>query len=559
MKLNKSSIMAFAIIIVVLGIISRIVDSTVSGNELRVRNIGIGKRNNLESTFISENDERSAKRYNEELELELEAFKVASELSTSFIKKIPQQFKDFYRKSDGTAENMYKNCIYGFLLLTKNGKVSPILYVRTLVYKLGNRYYFDLGEIQDEKKRENAKLVKLQVGQAIHLFCMKGSSLFYSRDETKPLDRKIKKELARLEEQEQEEEQELGQEHQERLDDNTKERPEMVEIMLYLTELLDSEILSVEIDKAMMNGRRKEIKDIWKIGKEKRLDQEKINEYKNMVKLIRIPLPESRLRDRYGQIHHPDSENKLGVPTRIQKESDKIKSKLNQIKRDENILMGAGNERFVDYERRKYLEAALKRNQKLSFEKNQQIISERRNEDKQNEESRLKCECEEEECECRIVDLYGEVLGKPVSIKLEEKLFNDHQILGKKNKNRKNEIKHFKGLITGAGEEYRKYKGNNEYQDNSTSSNLRRKLHVPNSYIEIPLRGLSKLQLLTLEQLSGIDINTRSSTQFLPRIKEINHEKNIKVSESVPINEDDKNSSIKKPKSILHNRNRNYV
>ncbi|XP_664955.1 hypothetical protein [Cryptosporidium hominis TU502] len=333
----------------------------------------------------------------------------------------------------------------------------------------------------------------------------------------------------------------------------------MVEIMLYWTELLDSEILSVEIDKAMMNGRRKEIKDIWKIGKEKRLDQEKINEYKNMVKLIRIPLPESRLRDRYGQIHHPDSENKLGVPTRIQKESDKIKSKLNQIKRDENILMGAGNERFVDYERRKYLEAALKRNQKLSFEKNQQIISERRNEDKQNEESRLKCECEEEECECRIVDLYGEVLGKPVSIKLEEKLFNDHQILGKKNKNRKNEIKHFKGLITGAGEEYRKYKGNNEYQDNSTSSNLRRKLHVPNSYIEIPLRGLSKLQLLTLEQLSGIDINTRSSTQFLPRIKEINHEKNIKVSESVPINEDDKNSSIKKPKSILHNRNRNYV
>ncbi|KAK9172657.1 Uncharacterized protein cmbei_5002730 [Cryptosporidium meleagridis] len=555
MKLKKSLIVTFAIIIVVLGIISRIIDSTVSGNELRVRSIGVEEQENLESTLTNESDEGSAERYDEELELELKAFKVASELSTSFIKKIPQQFKDFYRKSDGTAESMYKNCIYGFLMLTKSGKVSPILYVKTLVYKLGNRYYFDLGEIEDEKERENAKIVKLKVGQAIHLFCMKGSSLFYSRDETKPLDRKIRKELARLEEQEQEQEQE----QQEGLENNIKERPEMVEIMFYLTELLDSEILSVEIDKAMADGRRKEIKDIWKIGKERRLDQEKINEYKNMVRLIRIPLPESRLRDRYGQIHHPDSENMLGVPRRIQKESDKIKSRLIQIKRNENILMGVGNERFVDYERRKYLEAALKRNQKDSFEKNQQIISDRRNEHKQNKESRLKCECEEEECECRIVDLYGEVLGKPVSIKLEEELFNDHQIFGNKNKNRKNEIKYFKGLITGAGEENRKCKGKNEYQDNSTGFFLRRKLHVPNSYVEIPLRGLSKLQLLTLEQLSGIDINTRSSTQFLPRIKEINHEKNIKVSESVPVNEDDKNSSIKKPKSILHNRNRNYV
>ncbi|KAH8582909.1 uncharacterized protein ELE39_002254 [Cryptosporidium sp. chipmunk genotype I] len=562
MRLKKGLILTFAISIVVLGITFKLIDSTDFENKLKRESIRTEEPSNLKSFLIRENDEIKIKNDTEELELELEAFKVASELSTSFIRKVPQQFKEVYRKSDGTAESMYKNCIYGFLILTKNGKVSPILYVRTLVYKLGNNYYFDLGEIEDEKKRENAQLIKLHVGEAIHLFCMKASTLFYSRDETRPLDRKIKRELVRLEQQEPKLELEpepVQEQHEEKLNGNIKERPEIMEIMLYLTELLDSEISSVEMDKAIMNRKRKEIKSIWEIGAERKLDREKIKEYKNMVRLIRVPLPESRLRDRYGKIHHPDSENKLRVPTRVQKESDKIKSKLNQIKRDEKILMG-GSERFVDFERKKFLEAALKRNQKLSFEKNKQIISDMRNEDNQNQEARLKCECDQEDdCECRIVDLYGEVLGKPVSIKLEEDLFNDHQIFRNKDKNRKVEVNYFKGLIYGRGEKGIKSKGEYNCQDKSNGISLRRKLNVPNSYVEIPLTGLSKLQLLTLEQLSGIDINARSSTQFLPRIKEINHEKNTKVSESVPINEDDKGSAMKKPKGILHNRNRNHV
>lgn len=482
-----------------------------------------------------------------ELELELEAFKVASELSTSFVRKIPEQFKQIYKKSNGTAESMYKNCIYGFLILTRNGTVSPILYIKTLVYKLGDKYYFNLGEIKDKNERENAKLIKLQVGQALHLFCMKASSLYYSRDETKPLNIKIKKEMAKLE----------GVESFEEIYNNSEEEQDIAEIMIYLNELLNNEILTVEVDDNI-NKKKKGIKSIFEIEMERRMDRERIKEYENMVRLVRVPLPESRLRDRYGQIHHPDSENKLGVSARIQKESDKIKSKLDKIRKDEKIIMGQ-NERFVDFERRKFLEAALKRNQVLSFEKNRKMISEGKENNIQIDESRLKCECDQEDdCDCRIVNLYGEVLGKPVSIKLEEDLFNHHQIFRKKNKSRKAEIKYLKGLIydnynSKNGQYLEKEDGQGNFKMNS-----RKKLRTPNNYVEFPLTGLSRLQLLTLEQLTGIDINTRSSTECLPRIKEINHEKKAKVSESVPVNEDNKNSELKKPKGILSNRNRNY-
>ncbi|OII75438.1 uncharacterized protein cubi_01959 [Cryptosporidium ubiquitum] len=554
MKLKKSLFMTFAINTVILGLF-KLAYSTDYENLVRrkinkTEEPGILRENDL----LRRGGDGKKVRKDVELELELEAFKVASELSTSFVRKVPEQFKEIYRKSDGRAESMYKNCIYSFLLLTKKGTVSPVLYVRTLVYRLGNNYYFNLGEINDKNERENAELIRLKVGQALHLFCMKASSLYYSKDETRPLNRKIKKEMAKLEETESFEDISSYND-----DDNNEERAEIREIMFYLTELLNNDVLNVEIDDNMFK-KKKGIKSIFEIGTERRMDRERIKEYENMVRLVRVPLPESRLRDRYGQIHHPDAENKLGVSARVQRESDKIKSKLDQIRRDEKIIMG-GHERFVDFERRKFLEAALKRNQVLSFEKNRKMISEREDKNDQSREARLKCECDnEDDCECRIVDLYGKVLGKPVSLKLEEDLFNDHQIFRKKNKNRKAEVKYFKGLI------YENYnsKGNQYDLENQNSQgefgiSRRKNLYVPNSYVEIPLTGLSKLQLLTLEQLSGIDINARSSTECLPRIKEINHEKNIKVSESVPINEDSKSSTLKKSKSILSNRNRNYV
>lgn len=486
-----------------------------------------------------------------ELAAELEAFRAASELSTSFVRRIPSQFEKVYRKSGGTAESMYKNCIHGFLKLVRNKRTSPVLYVRTLVYRLRDTYYLDLGEIKDPEEREKAQVTELQVVHAIHLFCIKASSLAYSREAARPLDREIRRELTKWRDRE-----------EEKACDADKssggaaagtEGSEIHEIMLYLRELLSSEVLSVEMD------RRDGAKSIREIEAERRRDKKRIERYERMVREIRVPLPESRLRDRYGQVHHPDAENKLGVSARVQKESDSIRSRLDEIRRRKAVL--EGGERLVDLERRKFLEAALKRNQVLGFEKSRREISERQRENGRDQEARLRCECDQDEdCECRLVDLYGEALGRPVSLKLEEELLSEHRIFRNREQQRQAEVKYFRGLVArdlGPGKGGSRTMCRPEGVQEDSMPGVGRKIRIPScQLIELPISGLSRLQLMTLEQLSGIDINSRILTQHLPRIKEISHEKNAKVSESVPVNEE-KKSALKKSKSVLSSGNIN--
>ncbi|KAJ1604562.1 hypothetical protein OJ253_3609 [Cryptosporidium canis] len=472
------------------------------------------------------------------LEAELEAFRVTSDLSTSFVRRIPKQFEQAYVRSDGTARGMYRNCMHGFLMLIRGRELSPVLYVRTLVYRLGKSYYFDLGEIRDKESRGKAKATKLHVGQAIHLFCIRASGLVYTRDAARSLEREIRAGL----------QQRQGAEAESGSQSRGNASPEVEEAVGYLEELLRSEILSVEIEGMLGRGGGRGVPDI---DAERRRDRRRIREYEQMVWRIGIPLPESRLRDRYGQVHHQEAENKLGVSQKAQRESDRIKSRLEEIRREEKILSGTG-ERFVDVERRKFLEAALKRNQLLSFERSRRECSERLDVSREQQDARLRCECgSDDDCECRLVDVYGEIMGRPVSIKLEEDLLNDYQIFKSKEKLRKAEVKYFKGLLHGGQEP-----DNTVPEDDS--SGARRRLSLPSSFVEIPLSGLSRLQLMTLEQLSGIDINSRILAKDLPRIREISHEKNTKVSESVPVNEESRDSEIRKPKSILSSRNKNY-
>ncbi|KAJ1606431.1 hypothetical protein OIY81_3213 [Cryptosporidium canis] len=464
--------------------------------------------------------------------------RVASDLSTSFVRRIPKQFEQVYVRSDGTAQSMYRNCMRGFLKLIRGREHSPVLYVRTLVYRLGESYYFDLGEIRDRESRRRAKATKLQVGQAIHLFCIRASGLVYTRDAARSVEREIRAGL----------QQRQGTEAESSSQSRDGASPEVEEAVGYLEELLRSEILSVEIEGMLGRGGGGDFSDI---EAERRRDRRRIREYERMVWRIGIPLPESRLRDRYGQIHHRDAENKLGVSQKAQKESDRIKSRLEEIRREEKTLSGAG-ERFVDVERRKFLEAALKRSQQLSFERSRRESSERLGASREQQDARLRCECgSDDDCECRLVDVYGEIMGKPVSIKLEEDLLNDHQIFKSREKLRRAEVKYFKGLLHGGQRP-------DKTVPEDDSSGARRRLGLPSSFVEIPLSGLSRLQLMTLEQLSGIDINSRILAKSPPRIREISHEKNTKVSESVPVNEESRDSDIRKPKSILSSRNRNY-
>ncbi|KAF7458995.1 hypothetical protein HWI79_506 [Cryptosporidium felis] len=501
---------------------------------------GLGKKNGGEkgagSKLGPRDDGRAeGKRFEGNLRLELEAFRVASRLSTSFLKSIPRDFEKVYMESNGSAEGMYMSCVEGFLSLSRKGGNSPLIYVRTLVFKLENKYFMDLDEV-GQPEREKVEVARISAGEAIHLFCLKATSLLYSKEETERLGERITRELRSLELEEDDEE-----------DGEEGGRKVMSEAALYLLELLDMEMLSVDIDRAL-ERRRGGLGGKRELEMERRRDEKRIESYRDWVKMVRIPLPESRLRDRLGRVHHPKAENKLGVPEHIQLKSDELRERLEKLGAEEAQLMG-GAQRYVDFERRKYLEAAAKRNSLLSFKKSGEKEAPGRGEETRQEEERsLKCSCAaEEECSCKLINFYGQALGKPVSLKLEGDLFNTHGLFSRA-ANRMVELKHLKELVSG-----RRETGSSSGEGGGAHRGKR--LHVPGHEIIIPLSSLSKLQLMTLEQLSGIEVDSRSQSSFLPKIKEINHEKSSKISESVPVEEEAKTSSLKKKKSSY---NTNY-
>ncbi|KAH8742085.1 hypothetical protein FG386_003412 [Cryptosporidium ryanae] len=427
----------------------------------------------------------------EKKDLELEAFYVESKLSTSFIRRIPNKFYKIYNISDGTANGMYANCIHAFLVLHRLGKLNSELHVRTLVYKHKSRYLTYLDQL-DKDMQNDAKIVKIKISEALHFFCLNSTKLFFRR-KGKKLAIELKEEMNKL--------RENGYNEDSRLFKDAMKRNMG---LFYLLTLLNSDIYGKELYDNISTKRSKE-----EIYRDNVIDRKMILEFYKKTKTLRMPIPETRLRNSKGEIS-VGSKNKLGLPDYIQSKSDELQKKLDKLNKEKVVLYGA--ERKVDIDRKKYIEAALKRNSKLEhFEDDEENNNYKEN-------KMVRCNCKDiEECSCSLIDLYGNTLTEPVSLKLEEKLFNMHGVIKKRKLDLVNEVNYYKSLV---------------FDENKK----RRRLYAPTFEITLPLSSLSKLQVMSLEQLSGVDYNQyEKELKRLPPIKEVPRTGKISITESVPI------------------------
>ncbi|KAK6588873.1 hypothetical protein RS030_2338 [Cryptosporidium xiaoi] len=459
--------------------------------------IYLGTTSSLEEKTILENEILDEKR-----DLELEAFYVESKLSTSLIKRIPKKFYEIYDLSDGTVKGMYTNCMHAFLVLQKLGNLNSGLHVRTLVYKYKSRYLTYLDSL-DEDKKMDAKIVKLKIGEAVHFFCLNSTKLFFKRKECNKLAIELKEGMKQI--------RKGGYNENSELFKNLRKRNKG---LFYLLTLLNIDIDGKELDDNISESRSK-----YDIQMDDIMDRKMILEFYKKTKTVRTPIPETRLRNSKGVINII-SKNKLGLPEYIQHESDKLQQKINKENRERMILNS--EERKVDMDRKKYLEAALKRHSKLDEFKNEEERG------TVTEDKMVRCDCKDiDECFCSLVDLYGNILTEPVSLKLEEKLFNSHGVINKRKVDLESEVKYYKSLIF--------------------SNDEKKKLYSPTFEIILPLSSLSKLQVMSLEQLSGVDYNQyEGELKKLPPIKEVPHSGKFSMAESVPVLSDDLSSTVSK-------------
>ncbi|OII78261.1 hypothetical protein cand_034860 [Cryptosporidium andersoni] len=397
--------------------------------------------------------------------LELETFLILSESSTSIIKNLPKEFFSIYKKSNGTPQSMFTNCIEAFITLLDIKESN--LEIETTVLEISEDLYVPITNLKDKYEVKN-----ISISEAVKYFCMRAISILFSRDKVDLFIKRLNSES-----------------------------------FLYKEDLnKDSSYIKLGDYAAAV----KAINILFKYDLDKKTNYKLTNkQYKR--KEIKLPLYESRLRNRIGTIV-PGSKNYLGVPKELQIMSDKIK--INKEK--EMSLENMDVNRSIDLKKEELVANALKRMKSLDK------VPKAYNKSLNKYPLNLNCKCEKGTiCKCNLMDIYGQTLGLPISLELEKEFFTHYQVKNTMENKAKEEIAYYKKIT------------------DPTSGKFRKSLKSPRLDVIIPVSSLSRMQMQTLDQLAGLDIETvPERVKSIPPIRESDKKKYRGKIEPVPVIED---------------------
>ncbi|EEA04841.1 uncharacterized protein CMU_039080 [Cryptosporidium muris RN66] len=396
--------------------------------------------------------------------LELETFLILSESSTSIIKNLPKEFFSIYKKSNGTPQSMFTNCLETFITLLdiKDSKLE----IETTVLKISEDLYVPITNLKDKYQVRN-----ISISEAVKYFCMRAISILFSRDKVDLFIKRLNSES-----------------------------------FLYKEDLnKDSNYIKLGDYAAAV----KAINMLFKYDLDKTNYKRTNKQYKR--KEMKLPLYESRLRNRIGTIV-PGSKNYLGVPNELQIMSDKIKINKEKKMSLENMDVN----RSIDLKKEELVANALKRMKSLDK------VPKAYNKSLNKYPLNLNCKCEKSTiCECNLMDIYGQTLGLPISLELEKEFFTHYQVKNTMKNKVKEEIAYYKKIT------------------DPTSGEFRKSLKSPRLDVIIPVSSLSRMQMQTLDQLAGLDVETvPERVKSIPPIRESDKKKYRGKIEPVPVIED---------------------
>ncbi|KAL7068957.1 hypothetical protein ACR3K2_04900 [Cryptosporidium serpentis] len=398
--------------------------------------------------------------------LELEAFLILSESSTSTIKNLPKEFFFIYKKSNGTPQSMFTNCLEAFIALL-DIKDSNLEIEKTVLQISEDLYAPITTNLKNKYEMKN-----ISISEAVKYFCMRAISILFSRD-------KVDLFMERL---------------------NS-------ESFFYKQDLnKDSSYIKLGDYAAAV----KAINMLFKYDLDKKINYKQTKK-QSKRKEMKLPLYESRLRNRIGTII-PGSKNYLGVPKELQVMSDKIKINKEKKISSENMDIN----RSIDLKKEELVANALKRIK--SLDKVPKAHKKLLNKYPLN----LNCKCEKGTiCECNLMDIYDHTLGLPISLELEREFLTHYQVKDTIKNRAKEEIVYYKKIT------------------DPTSGEFRKSLKSPRWDVIIPVSSLSRMQMQTLDQLAGLDIETVSEkVKPIPPIRESDKKKYRGKVEPVPVIED---------------------